>query len=187
MVLELEKPKSDSIWDDYVPIIKDGDKYTVYLTEQIDMPANYNKLIHLLNNAKSHEIVDLVINNGGGIIDSGFMIINAIHTSDAFVTAKLSGTVASVATIIALACDTLIAEPNLSFMIHNYSASIGHQKGHELKAYQNFTDKELNKTFREVYKDFLTEEEMTDVIDGKDIWLNTEEVQTRWTNKEAQQ
>ena len=67
-------------------------------------------------------------------------------------------------------------------MIHNYSTGM-QGKGHELKAYQKFTDQELNKTFREYYLGFLTEDEMEDVINGRDIWLNTDEAQKRWKNK----
>jgi len=172
--------KPETIWEEYVPIVKSGNTYTVYLTDQIDVPANYNQLMHVLTNATTLDTIKFIINNGGGVIDTGFMLINAINNTDAHTVAHITGTVASVATIIALSCDTLICDNHISFMIHNYSAAVGHQKGHELKAYQNFTDRELNKTFRIVYANFLTEKEMTDVIEGKDIWLNKEEVLERW-------
>lgn len=173
---------SNSVWDDYVPIIKTGNHYDVYLTDTIDMPCNYNKLVHLLNRAESFEYINLYISNGGGVVDSAFFLIEAIKNSDATVTAYLSGTVASSATIIALSCDEIITSKYLSFMIHNYSTGM-HGKGHELKAYQNFTDRELNRAFREVYKGFLTDEEMDKVIDGTDMWLNEEEVEERWQNR----
>jgi ATP-dependent protease ClpP protease subunit len=110
------------------------------------------------------------------------MIIDAIKNSDATVTAKLSGTVASAATIITLACDKVVTTPYLSFMIHNYSTGM-QGKGHELKAYQNFTDRELNRAFRDIYRGFLTEEEMDRVIDGLDLWINEVEVLDRWQNR----
>ena len=57
------------------------------------------------------------------------------------------------------------------------------KKGHEIKAQQDFTDKELNVAFRAIYSGFLTDREMTQVIDGRDIWLGKAEVLSRWESK----
>jgi len=53
---------------------------------------------------------------------------------------------------------------------------------HELKARQNFVDKQLNKAFESFYLGFLAKEEMTQVIDGTDFWMGAEEIQERWNN-----
>lgn len=178
----LIKDNENNVWNDYVPIIKKGNTYEVYLTNMIDAPNFYNELIDLLGNLEEYNTVVLNINNGGGHVDSAFMLVDAIKMSEAEVIAKVSGTVASAATIITLACDGVITTKYLAFMIHNYSTGM-EGKGHELKAYQTFTDRELNRAFKEIYKGFLTDKEMEDVIDGKDIWLNEYEVSERWENK----
>ena len=175
------KDNDNNVFNDYVPIVEKGNHYDVYLTNTISYPEYYTELVDMLGNLEDYHTVTLHINNGGGSVDSAFMIIDAIEQSDAMITAKLSGTVASAATIIALACDKLIITNYLSFMIHNYSTGM-QGKGHELKAYQNFTDRELNRAFKKIYEGFLTEEEMNKVIDGTDIWLNEDEVQDRWIN-----
>jgi len=56
---------------------------------------------------------------------------------------------------------------------------------HEMKAQQRFTDVELEKYFHRIYGKFLTEKEIEEVIDGRDIWLNKEEVLERWKNKKT--
>ena len=53
---------------------------------------------------------------------------------------------------------------------------------HELKARQAFVDKQLNEAFKAFYLGFLTEEEMTQVIDGTDFWMGADEIQERWNN-----
>ena len=181
--LTIDKLDKCSIWDEYAPIKKVGNIINIYFTDSIEAPSVYNEVVFTINNAQPHELIHLHINNGGGWIDSCFMIIDAIEKSQAKVIGYLYGTVASVATIIALSCDYIVPSKYISFMIHNYSAGAGQQKGHELKAYQNFTDKELNRAFREIYKGFLTDEEMTNVIEGKDIWLNEDEVMERWSKR----
>ena len=52
-----------------------------------------------------------------------------------------------------------------------------------MKAYQEFVDKNLNNAFADYYGGFLSEKEMESVIDGKDIWLGTEEVKERWETR----
>jgi ATP-dependent protease ClpP protease subunit len=177
----LIKDNEGSVFNDYVPIIEKGNHYDVYLNNTINYPDFYTELVDLLGNLESYNTVTLHINNGGGSIDSAFMVIDAIQNCEAPVTAKLSGTVASASTVITLACDEIIVSKYVSFMIHNYSTGM-QGKGHELKAYQTFTDKELNRAFKAIYKDFLTAKEMNEVIEGRDIWLNEEEVLKRWSN-----
>lgn len=136
----------------------------------------------MLHTASENDEFILNINSPGGIIDSAIMVSDAIKCSNARVTARLTGTVASAATIIALVCDELITSDSLAFMVHNYSSG-SQGKGHEMKARQQFIDRELNRAFRDYYQDFLSESEISDIIEGKDIWLNNIEVDERWKNK----
>jgi len=168
-----------TVWDEYVPVIEGGRHVDVYLTGQIEEPSEYNKLCHILNHSYMGDTATLHINNGGGYVDSGFMIIDAIKNSKATVVAKLSGTVASVSTMLALACTEIEVADYIQFMIHNYSGGAS-GKGHEMKAQMDFTDKELNTAFAEIYGGFLTEHEMELVIAGKDMWMGKEELLARW-------
>lgn len=177
-LLPLGAPPKHSVWDDFVPIITEGRTTEVFLTDHIEAPSEYNKLCHLINSAYKGDEIVLTINNGGGYVDSGFMIIDAIKNSEAKVTAKVVGTVASVSTIIALSCDEIIAADYVQFMIHNYSGG-AQGKGHEMKAQMDFTDAQLNMAFTEIYGGFLTPHEMELVIAGKDIWMGKEELMTR--------
>jgi len=177
-------PPKHSVWDDYTPIIATGRHTDVYLADSIEAPSEYNKLCHVLDNAYKGDTITLHINNGGGYVDAGFMIIEAIKNSKATVTAKLSGTVASVSTIIALSCNDIIAANYVQFMIHNYSGG-AQGKGHEMKAQMDFTDSELNKAFTEIYGGFLTEHEMELVIAGKDIWMGKEELLSRYNARKS--
>ena len=171
-------PPKTSIWDNYVPIVQRDRTTDIYLTDQIEAPSEYNETCHILNNAHKGDTINLRINNGGGYVDSGFMMINAIKRSKATVVGMLSGTVASVSTIIALSCDKLEVDDYIQFMIHNYSGG-AQGKGHEMKAQMEFTDKQLNIAFKEIYGGFLTPAEMDSVIDGTDIWMGKEELLAR--------
>lgn len=172
-----------SPWDEFAPLVSHGSSHTAFLTNEIGEPSLYNHLCYKLMMANDQEEFTLVINSLGGIIDSAFMIADAIEKSKATVSCRLTGTVASAATIIALACSKIETSVNLAFMIHNYSSAAVQGKGHEMKARQTFIDRELNKSFNRYYLGFLSQEEINDVIEGKDIWLNSEEVEQRWQLK----
>ena len=183
MNIPLKMP-SNSPWDKDVPIINNRHHTDVYITDSIDEPAYYNELCHILRTSQEGDTVMLHLNTPGGMVDSAFMIIDAIKASKAVVTGYLTGTVASAGTMIALACDELVASNHLSFMIHNYSAGMS-GKGHEMKARQEFTDRSLNEAFKSFYKGFLTDKEMAEIIDGKDMWMDSADVEKRWAKRQT--
>lgn len=170
--------KPHTIWDDYVPQCTTGRHTEVYLLNQIESPDIYGKLYADLLNADKGDTFTLHINNGGGYVDSGFMLVDAISKSKAVITAKLTGTVASISTIIALTCNKVIVGPHLSWLSHNYSGGV-QGKGGEMKAQMDFMSRELTNSFKEIHKGFFTDSEMDGIIDDGDIWLNSQEVTDR--------
>lgn len=176
--------KEHPLWDRPVPIIHDAalGVYNCYMADAISEPADYNELCFTLEQAAFGETVYLHINTAGGYIDSAFKIIASIKRSKATVVARLTGTVASAGTIIALSCHKLEVEDFTHFMIHNYSTGT-QGKGHEIMEYVNFNDKDLKKTFGLLYFGFLTTREINEVIKGKDMWLTADDVRKRWNRK----
>ena len=181
MVIELPRDVT-RVWDLAVPCIVEGKTTHIYLTDEIGMPSEYNESCFKLKSAKKTDKFVIHLNTPGGLIDSAFMLIDAIKSSKASISAELYGTVASAGTIIALACPEVSVAPNTAFMIHNYSSGLS-GKGHEMKAHQQFVDANLNIAFKSLYRGFLTESECEDVIDGKDLWLNKDEVEERLTRR----
>lgn len=180
-------PELTSVWDTHCPIVKstDGRHVEVFLTDHIATPDMYNELVFELQQAKLGDEWTFYINNGGGAVDSAFYIINAIKHSKAHTTAKLSGTIASAATIIALHCDDLEVSPFISFLAHNYYHG-AQGTGNQVKDYVDFTDRELKRAFRIIYKNFLTDEEIKLVTErDKEVWLNELEVAERWAKYKA--
>ncbi len=185
--ISFELPKDATrIWELPVPVVVDKENKNIkaYLTGAIEEPFLYNELCYLLKTADADYTIDLYINTPGGIIDSAFMIADAITTSPAKVIGHLSGTVASAGTLITMTCAEVNITPHLSFMIHNYSGGMA-GKGHEMKARQKFTDDHLNDAFKAFYSGFLTDEEMDRVIEGTDLWMGTDEVLERWEGRTA--
>lgn len=185
LVLDLTKQmaaKEPNLFDKTVPIVKHGKTYHCYIDSDIEEPECYSELCYLLTIATATDTVILHINSGGGHINSAFKILASLQRTKAKTIARLTGTVASAGTIIALRCKALEVEDFTHFMVHNYSTGT-QGKGHEVLDYISFNDRDLQKTFREIYKGFLSEKEMLEVLRGKDMWLGAEDVRKRWANK----
>ena len=181
-IFEIPSGKSeelDSVWDKHIPIVKNGRETDVYITSEIVDPIEYNELCHVLRGASSKEVVKLHINTPGGRLDSATMIIDAVNQSDAYIIGVLSGTVASAGTMIAMVCDELECSSYLEFMIHYFSGGTA-GKGNEMKSHSSFINKHMPMVFKKVYAGLLTDSEIDDVIEGKDIWLNGDEVIERF-------
>lgn len=52
-----------------------------------------------------------------------------------------------------------------------------------MKAHQEFVDKNLNEAFMNFYAGFLSTKEMAEIIDGRDLWLNKDQVASRWAKR----
>lgn len=113
-----------TIWDNYVPIITDGSTTEVFISDGVDEPSNYDEFCYKLSKAIAEETFIVHLNTPGGIIDSAKKIYSSMVNSKAHIVVRLTGTVASAGTIIAMAADELIIEPYTAFMIHNYSGGV---------------------------------------------------------------
>ena len=59
------------------------------------------------------------------------------------------------------------------------------KKGNEIKARQEFTERTTSATFRRIHEGFFTKKEIEEMIDGKDFWLDENEVRERWARKQS--
>lgn len=180
---EVDSKLEFSRWSKSVPILKNGTVVTVFLNEEVYNIGTYDELCYTLENTKATQ-VRIRLNNGGGDIDSMLSIIDSMKRCQSEIVGVLSGTVASAATMIALHCDKLEVADYTSWLTHYYSGGF-RGKGNEIKAKHDFEMVEIPEMFKQIHKDFLTEDEINRVIDGKDIWLNKEQILERFARKSA--
>jgi ATP-dependent protease ClpP protease subunit len=88
----------------------------------------------------------------------------------------------SAATLIFLHGHQFEVSPHSMFMFHNYSSGVV-GKGGEMYDRLAHEKDWSEKLLREVYSDFLTEKEITSILDNKDIWMDGDEVIKRLKKK----
>lgn len=152
--------------------------YHFYIITEIDQPEAYLDLINVLKTAEAHDTIFIYLNTPGGSLSTAVQIIGAIRQCAGTVVTCLEGEVCSAGTMIFLSGHRHIISPHSTFMIHNYSHWFG-GKGNEVVSYIRYQEQYFRKLARDVYSGFLTDEEIDAVFDGKDFWMDSDEVLRR--------
>lgn len=144
--------------------------YDIYLDDAIGKPMQYREEYRVLSNASPFDIVRVHVNTPGGQLDAGIQLINHIIECEARVVGVLHAEASSMGSAIFLSCHEWQLNKFSQMMIHSCSyGTLGKQSDIQSHV-QNMT--RFNETFiRETYTGFLSEEEITSVLKGEDIYF----------------
>lgn len=160
--------------------------YHYYIIKEIGEPDEFLDLINTLKTAEEHDTVFIYLNTPGGQLSTTVQIISAIRQCKGNVVTCIEGEVCSAGTMIFLAGHKYIVNPNCTFMIHNYSGWAG-GKGNEVSRRVNYMEKYFKKLAHDIYSDFLTEEEIENVLEGRDFWMESDEIIARLGEEDSSQ
>ena len=148
------------------------------LDENIREAKYYRTVLQGIESLGEGDLVLLKINSYGGQLDGAIAIINAVENTDADVHAEIEGIAASAASLIALASPSISVSPYATMMVH--AATFGaFGKQSDVISHASFVDKQVRTLMGSVYKDFLTEKELEEVIMGREFWFDAEEIVRR--------
>lgn len=128
------------------------------------------------------EDIDLYINSPGGDVFAGLNVVNAIQKSKVQVTARVEVMAASIAGVIALACDKIEIDKNSLVMLHNcWTVSSGDKKALEqdIKALEA-----IDNILHNIISENSIDDSLIAQIEEGDVWLPGEEVAEIFTNAE---
>ena len=154
-------------------------KYEFYLDEDIRSPRYYRSLVDvLLNVATPADVIVLNINSDGGNLDSAVAIIEALKRTQAETVAVITGRCCSASSLIALSCRNIDVGEFAVLMVHEVTFGAGGSTK-DVKGQGEFEHRMIEKLYKSVYKHFLTEKEIEDVLDNRTIWMDSEEILER--------
>jgi ATP-dependent Clp protease protease subunit len=155
-----------------------GTRYDYYLSGSITTPENYTDMFQQIRNATSNDTINLHINSPGGSLATALQFFRCLGETGATIVASIEGECMSAATIIMMQADAYLISPHSMFMFHNYSGGV-FGKGGEMMDQLEFERDWSTNLLHDVYKDFLTEDEVNTILDNRDIWLTSDEVSDR--------
>lgn len=121
----------------------------------------------------ANEDVELVINSPGGDVFNGLQMVHAIQDCHYKVTAKIEVMAASIAAVIALACDAVQIDKNSLLMLHNcwtFTAGNKEELQQEIDAMAAIDTIIHNIVAEHCYDDSIGEQ-----MDKGDVWLTGED------------
>ena len=146
-----------------------------YLSAEIESPEDYIEWFDTIRSAGPNDVLKFYINSPGGDLFTAIQFMRVLHETEANIIVSVEGACMSAATLIFLCGESFEVSEHSMFMFHNYSSGV-QGKGGEM--YDRLAHEKVwsEKLLRDVYSDFLTEQEITSVLDNKDIWMDGEEV-----------
>lgn len=165
-----------------------GTTHEFYLSGEILEPAEYCEWFDTIRNAGPQDSIRIYINSSGGDLYTAIQFLRVFGETQAHVTCSIEGACMSAATMIFLHAHSFEVTPHSCIMFHNYSGGM-YGKGGELYDQLQFERTWSEKFMCEVYKDFLTNEEIDSILQNKDIWMTSDEVIQRLkllSNKRAE-
>lgn len=157
-----------------------------FLTEEIESIDDYIDFLREVEMAKPNDSIRLHINCYGGDVNVALNIYDALRNTEANVQINIEGIAASAASMIMLAGNYWSIYPHSCVMIHAWS-SFSYGKWNELEDRFKFEKEIWENQFREIYKKFLTDEEIEQCLKGKDFWFSADETSKRLDNYQAEE
>jgi ATP-dependent protease ClpP protease subunit len=154
----------------------------IYLNRDIEDPEKHLPEMMAIREAGPNDIINLYVNGNGGWVTTGIQILSCLADSEAHIVAHLEGNCFSCHTFLFLCADEWVVSPYASFMAHNYSGgAVG--KGVEILQQAEAQHARCIKLMKDSYKGFLTDEEITQVVENnRDYWFDSDEITARLEN-----
>lgn len=152
--------------------------YEMYLVGDIESAEQYISWFDTIRHASANDVIKIYINSHGGNVMTAIQFMRVLQETSASVIISVEGICASAATMILLCADSFEISEHAMFLFHNYSGgSFG--KGDEMWQQLQHERKWSENLMRDVYKDFLTEKEISSLLENKDIWMDGSDVTKR--------
>jgi len=157
----------------------------IFLYGSIETSFDFADAIEALSRCERDDTVTIYLSSPGGCVSAVDALLHAIKTAQdkgVVVHCIASGLCASAATFVLLECTSFELSDGFHALIHNGSLGDGGSYN-QFRASTTFYLKYMEERLRDVYKHFLTEEELDQVMDGKDIWLSPEDWIERYSQR----
>lgn len=160
-------------------------EYTAYLFGAIEDSNDFLSVIEVLNAAQADDIVRINLSSVGGSLSATDTLLYEIsRAQERGVEVGITGTglIASAGSLILLAGTYFELSEDACVMLHCGSLGDGGTLA-EFRSASAFHIKHMENIFRKHYRLFLTEEEIEQLLDGRDFWITSQEFCERFTKR----
>lgn len=153
--------------------------YECPIDDYFEHVSQFEDIVFILENAEEGDLVKLNLSSGGGSLAAVIPLLAAMEICKAHIHCHIITDIASACTFIPMYSDSVEVNPYSTIMFHNIQYGTS-GTGHIVKDYVDYTDAASKRLLNDMYADFLEEDEMSSLLNGKEIWMDAEEYQIRY-------
>lgn len=153
--------------------------FNIYLFGVIEDATQFISAIEVLQQATEMDKVVIHLSTDGGSLDATDTFLTAMRDCEAHIVVKASGGVHSAGTVILLNADEFFLSENFNALIHNGSCGAG-GKFSDFRLQAAATQRYMESVMHSAYSGFLSDEEIEQLLDGKDFWMDGDEFAQRF-------
>lgn len=153
-------------------------EYIIRLDRELTEVSDFHEELATIRECTEVDTLHILISCVGGSVDTMKVFLTEIAQTKSHVICEIQGSCCSAATMIFLAGDELRISDDAEFMIHTQSFMYGGKESN-VRQFVEFTEKSNRRLMEKYYKHYLTEDEIEQVIDGKDLWMDAVEINER--------
>lgn len=157
--------------------------FAYFIDGDIEEPSKYRELVQVLTSMSEDDSLELTINCFGGFLHTTTMLSNMIRSCDGHVHGVLNGVAMSGGSILLLSCHSVEVMPHSTLMSHTSHGYDGGKLSDKIRSIQS-SDKQLRALYQDVYFGFYSPEEIEDILEGKDSYLEYDEICERLEKRE---
>lgn len=152
----------------------------IYLTDEgVNGTAEHLDQLEAVLDATQNDVIEVYcLGCGGGSADSIIMLLNALAQSPAHTVTILEGHNASAASMPMMVTDEVRIGMYSSVMFHNVAGGVIGNMTNTAEA-AKFYEQNYNRFFADLYNGFFSEEELSSIRQGREIYLDAESIQER--------
>ena len=154
-------------------------QYTVMIDEAIGEASYYRNVVQMLLQASEDDVVILHINSPGGLLSGAQTIIEALKATEAHTVALLVGSCSSAASLISMHCMDVVVTDSAESLIHPPRGGAVGKVTDVHSGSQHFL-KISNRMFKDAYAGFLTDDELREIIAGREMFLDADDLRQRY-------
>lgn len=152
----------------------------IYLTDDgVNGTSSHLDQLEAILDATQNDVIEVYcLGCGGGSADSIIMLLNALAQSPAHTVTILEGHNASAASMPMMVTDDVRIGMYSSVMFHNVAGGVIGNMTNTAEA-AKFYEQNYNRFFADLYNGFFSEEELSSIRQGREIYLDAENIQER--------
>lgn len=156
-----------------------NNEYKIRLARPISEIDDFEEEIMAFEESTENDLVFVQLSSPGGSLETCDFLCRRMNECSATIIVEIGMTCASAASALMLQADDWIIDDSSTVMVHACSYSPGWGKEIDVRLSVSYTERLNREWIQRTYSGFLTDAELQQVLDGKDLYFFADDLRER--------